>query len=298
MFGVFKKRRSQEEIENEISDAIGKIMKDNPCGKRDFSKLLLLDKELIENKSFVPILAMAFEILVKQTENAFFCNVDIQIVLDYLRDLSTFPDRAESGYAKIWLEHEKLFEQKPQRYMSVLDTKRSIEEQFKEIKENTDIYHKDFVMIMDICRKATEKFQKRDDYDKSELEGAYERFSILTDLMLGRVSEKKILSARKVLLAYALNADEDSVYCYNLCKKHFYGKYINLIREDQISVPAVDVIIGNAILKSEGIFDEDAEKEFLHDIEIFNETFDSVEEMKEQKELYLKVMKYLEKKEG
>ncbi len=292
---LFNKKRTQDDIEMEIRAAINEIINEQPCGKRDFSKLLSMDEELLESEYFNPILTIAFETMVEQAENAFLCDVDIQVVLDFLKDISTFPNKAQSGYAELWLKHGELFEQKPQRYMSVLDPTRDIEEQFEELRSNVEVYQKDFMLIMNTVKDAIAKFQKRDSYDKSDLDGAYERFSILTGFMLVDFTEEQILSARKALLSYALNDDiEGARDCYNMCKKHFYGKYLSLIKTDKTVVPVVDELICNAILQSgsDGEVPHDELRRYTEELETFTDELSSVPEMAEDVKLFIDVSRY------
>lgn len=294
--GLFKKKKTQEQIETEITEAVNKIISNQPTGQRDFSELLYIDDELVHSKVFTPIMAIAFEEMVKQAENAFFCDVDIQTVLDYLKDISTFPNKAYQGQAGIWLTHKALFEQSFQRYSSVLDTKRDIQEQFEELKENVEIYDKDFRGITNILANSIEKFRKRDDFDKSDLDGAYERYSILTGFMLADISEEQILSARKALLSFALNCDlEGAMKAYDICKKDFYGLYINLIKDDKTIVPVTDILIANAILQAHYADEISAEnlREYTEAMEIYTKEFADVPDMQEQIQLIVKVLKYL-----
>ena len=53
---LFHKKKAQEEIEDEITKAVNQINSNEPAGNRDFSKLLHLDKELVESDAFKPIM--------------------------------------------------------------------------------------------------------------------------------------------------------------------------------------------------------------------------------------------------
>lgn len=292
---LFRKRRKHEDIETEITKAVNDII-GMQTGKRDFSELLELDEELVNSDRFAGIMAIAFEEMVKQAENAFFCNVDIQLVLDYLKDISTFPNNAYQGQANIWLTNKTLFEQGFQRYKSILNPTQNIQEQFDDLKNHVELYDKDFRTVTNLLAESIGKFKMRDDFDKSDLDGAYNRYSILTGLMLADINKNQIISVRKALISFALNYDLDgAAQAYNICKKDFYGLYVNLTKDDKTAVPATDIIIANGIL--EAYHDEQLSSEEFHkntiEMETYTREFSNVPEMKEQLQLIVNVYKYL-----
>lgn len=298
MFGnLFKKKRTQDEIEAEITKAIKEIMANEKLGSRDFGKLLLLDKELTENKSFLPITNIACEEMLKKAEDCFFGNIDIQVILDYLSDISTMPNKGFGQYAQLWLTNKDLFEYKPQRLKSALDYDRDIQTQLDEIKADLEFYDKNFKKIIDMLYEAIGNYRKRDEFDKSDLFQIDERFSIMLNFMFVDLPRETVISARKALLSFALNYDmgEEVKNSYYMCKKYIYGNYINLVKKDGVVVPATDLLIAEGILQAyyaDDVSGEEIDKN-TELINNFADEFTEIPEMKEDMKLLVDVYKYL-----